>query len=60
MYPIVLTKSDPDNDEKRIPKATPGFLELLTVFPDNTLDFEQFLTFLDANQTDFQRLWGDQ
>jgi hypothetical protein len=22
-------------------------------------DFDRFLTFLESNQTDFQRLWGD-
>jgi CRISPR-associated protein Cmr6 len=59
MYPIILTKPDPDNTDKRIPKTTPGYLELLTVFPDDTTDFDQFLTFLESNQTDFQRLWGD-
>jgi CRISPR-associated protein Cmr6 len=59
MYPIVLRITDPDNSEKRIPKATPGYLELLTVFPDNTSDFEQFLNFLGSNQTDFKLLWGD-
>jgi CRISPR-associated protein Cmr6 len=60
MYPIVLTKPDPDNPEKRIPKPTPGYLELLTVFPDDTPDFDQFLAFLESDQTDFQCLWGDQ
>jgi CRISPR-associated protein Cmr6 len=59
MYPIVLTKPDPDNADKRIPKTTPGYLELLTVFPDNTSDFDQFLAFLASNQTDFQLLWGN-
>jgi CRISPR-associated protein Cmr6 len=59
MYPIVLTKPDPDNPEKRIPKPTPGYLELLTVFPDQTSDFDRFLAFLESDRTDFQRLWGD-
>jgi CRISPR-associated protein Cmr6 len=60
MYPVVLKKPDPNNDGTFILKETPAYLELLTVFPDNTLDFEQFLTFLESNKTDFQRLWGNQ
>jgi CRISPR-associated protein Cmr6 len=60
MYPVVLKKPDPENAEKFIPKIIPAYLELLTVFPDNTSDFDQFLTFLESNQTDFQRLWGNQ
>jgi CRISPR-associated protein Cmr6 len=59
MYPVVLKKPDPENAEKFVPRITPAYLELLTVFPDNTSDFDQFLTFLDSNQTDFQRLWGN-
>jgi CRISPR-associated protein Cmr6 len=59
MYPVVLKKPDPENAEKFIPRITPAYLELLTVFPDNTSDFDQFLTFLESNQTDFQRLWGN-
>jgi CRISPR-associated protein Cmr6 len=60
MYPVVLRKPDPENAEKFVPRITPAYLELLTIFPDNTSDFDQFLTFLESNQTDFQRLWGNQ
>ncbi len=59
MYPIVLTKPDPENPEKRIPKPMPGYLELLTVFPDDTQDFADFLEFLASDRSGFQQLWGD-
>ncbi len=59
MHPVVLKDPDPENPRKFIPRTTPAYLELLTVFPDNTSDFDQFLTFLDSKQTDFQRLWGN-
>jgi CRISPR-associated protein Cmr6 len=59
MYPVVLRKTDPDNDGKFLPKPTPNYLELLTIFPDETQDFNRFLEFLSHERSGFQRLWGE-
>jgi CRISPR-associated protein Cmr6 len=58
MYPVVSRKPDPDNDGKFLPKPTPNYLELLTIFPDETQDFNRFLEFLSHERSGFQRLWG--
>ena len=59
MYPLVILKPDPDNPEKQITRPTPRFLELLTLFPDNSEDCKEFLDFLQTNPFDFQQLWGN-
>jgi CRISPR-associated protein Cmr6 len=58
MYPIVLSKPDPEHPEKRIPKPTPRYLEFLTIFPDDSQDFQEFLTFLQSSPFGFERLYG--
>ncbi|MGB8699856.1 MAG: hypothetical protein WCD18_10610 [Thermosynechococcaceae cyanobacterium] len=58
MYPVVLKKKDPKDESKWLPQNTPLFLELLTLFPDETLEFTQFQSFLDSAQKDFVKLWG--
>jgi CRISPR-associated protein Cmr6 len=56
MYPVVLKKPDPESEGKFLPKPTPNYLELITIFPDDTPECDRFLQFLQSNQTDFQRL----
>jgi CRISPR-associated protein Cmr6 len=62
MYPIVLRKPDPkypDRTDRFLPKPTPRYLELLTLFPDGTEEFDRFIDYLDREQDQFQLLWGD-
>ena len=60
MYPVVRLVRDPKNPNKPIPKSTPGYLELLTLFPDDSPESIQFVDFLDSQQNrpkGFQQLW---
>jgi CRISPR-associated protein Cmr6 len=36
-----------------------GFIELLTIFPDESSQTRDFLTFLDSKNSGFSKLWGD-
>jgi CRISPR-associated protein Cmr6 len=58
MYPIVLKKPDPANEGKFTPISTLNYLELLTLFPDETPEFNQFLEFMHSQQSKFSSLWG--
>ena len=44
-----------------VPKgvATPQYLELLTIFPDNSRECKEFLEFLNTKPGGFIKLWGD-
>lgn len=60
MYPVVQLKKrkdDPNGRPFAILPANCQYLELLTLFPDNSPEFQQFLAFLDHEQTDFAPLW---
>ncbi|MGD2182157.1 RAMP superfamily protein [Lusitaniella coriacea] len=57
MYPIVRLVKDPKNPKKPIAKKTRRFLELLTFFPNGTPESDAFLTFLESEQQEFQKLW---
>ncbi|NEO54058.1 MAG: RAMP superfamily protein [Okeania sp. SIO3B5] len=59
MYPVVGLKKNPDNPNKPIIGKSRKFLELLTLFPDDSEEFEDFLHFLESEQKMFQLLWGD-
>lgn len=59
MYPIVLFKKDPENPKKPIVRPTPRFLELLTFFPDDSEEADDFLDFLNTNPEGFEQVWGD-
>lgn len=43
-------------DEKGT-KVTKEYIELLTIFPDDSDKTQDFLEFLDSNQTEFEQLW---
>ncbi len=58
MYPLVKLVPDPKNADKQIARLTPRFLELLTLFPDDSQACKDFLDFLETNPFDFQHLWG--
>lgn len=60
MYPVVLLKKDPDNPQKPIVRPTPRYLELITIFPDDSDTAHDFLDFLETNPEGFERLWGDE
>jgi len=59
MYPVVRLKKNPDNPNKPIIGKSREFLELLTLFPDDSEEFEDFLHFLESEQKMFQLLWGE-
>jgi CRISPR-associated protein Cmr6 len=63
MYPVVrLVKNPQDPNGAPIPKPTTRHLELLTLFPNDSPESDQFLAFLAAQQprsTGFQKLWGE-
>jgi len=59
MYPLVrLVKSN--NPKQPIPRVTNQYFELLTIFPDNSLESRELLLFLESqHQGGFQKLWGN-
>lgn len=57
MYPVVRLVDDLNNPGKKIPKLTPNYLELLTIFPDDSDDFNNFVNFLDSEPEGFRQLW---
>jgi len=57
MYPVVKLVDNPKNPGKKKPKMTPNYLELLTIFPDNSDKCNDFLDFLDTEPEGFRRLW---
>jgi CRISPR-associated protein Cmr6 len=60
MYPVarlVKRKDDPNGKPLAIMPANCQYLELRTLFPDNSSEFEQFLQFLKNEQTTFAKLW---
>ncbi len=55
-----LLKNPQDPKGKPIIKTTPKYLELLTIFPDNSPESRQFIDFLHSQQNrtnSFQKLW---
>ena len=62
MYPVVGLNRPIEPGGKPIPRPTPRFLELLTIFPDDSLESERFLEFLHSQQgtsRGFRLLWGE-
>ncbi|MGB3532906.1 MAG: RAMP superfamily protein [Microcoleaceae cyanobacterium] len=57
MFPRVVLKKNPDNPKKPIPHKTRQYFELITFFPDNSADSEEFLDFLYDEQKQFKKLW---
>ena len=60
MYPVVrLVRNRQDPEGKPYPLKTPKYLEILTLFPDNSPESRQFINFLNSQQhrpKSFQRL----
>ncbi|MFB2897739.1 hypothetical protein ACE1CI_32890 [Aerosakkonemataceae cyanobacterium BLCC-F50] len=54
MYPVINSVPDANNFTKEKPK----YLELLTIFPDDSDEFNKFLTFLQSKPKGFTRLWS--
>ncbi|MBD2482820.1 RAMP superfamily protein [Planktothrix sp. FACHB-1365] len=59
MYPAIKLLNNPEDPNKPIVRQTPKFLELITIFPDNSPECRDFLNFLKQNPEDFQQLWGN-
>jgi CRISPR-associated protein Cmr6 len=47
-------------DGKVMPKSTNDFLELLTIFPDDSQESKEFIEFLQSNSVDFKPIWGQE
>jgi len=58
MYPLVALRPDSKNPDLKIAKLTPRFLEILTLFPDDSETCVDFLDFLETQPFGFQKLWG--
>jgi CRISPR-associated protein Cmr6 len=59
MYPVVELKKNPDDLKTPIIKRKSAFLELLTIFPDDSVECNEFLAFLNTQPYGFKQLWGD-
>lgn len=59
MYPIILLKKDPENPKKPIVRPTPRYLEIITIFPDDSQECDDFLEFLGTQPEGFKLLWGE-
>ena len=60
MYPVVRLLQDPKKPNQPMPKKTNQYLELLTFFPDDSDQSEQFLEFLESHPKKIlQKLWGN-
>ena len=57
MFPVVVVGSHPKKPEQKISVYSDRFLELLTVFPDESRESELFESFLESSQSLFRRLW---
>jgi CRISPR-associated protein Cmr6 len=57
MYPLVRLVKDPANPSQPVVHPTRQYLEILTLFPDNSSKSNQFVSFLASNQSKFTKLW---
>ena len=57
MYPVVRISSDPNDATKKIVKTTRQYMELLTIFTNDSEECTNFLDFL-ADRQQFKQLWG--
>lgn len=56
MYPVANLVQDANNLNNTNAKSAP-YLEFLAIFPDNSDEFNNFLTFLQSQPGGFTRLW---
>ena len=57
MYPWVNVTKNPDNPKRPNIIHTNKFFELLTLFPDSTPEYRQFLRYLEERQDELVLLW---
>jgi CRISPR-associated protein Cmr6 len=57
MYPKVRLVKDPEAPKMPMPLITRQYLELMTIFPDQSSEASYFLRFLDSEQKSFVKLW---
>jgi len=60
MYPIVRLLKNPEDPRKPLVKRTFSYLELLTIFPDDSPESQKFGEFLNTKPYRFEQLWGEQ
>lgn len=60
MYPKVRLVKDPENPQRPKPIKTREYVELLTIFPDDSRECDNFLGFLQEGPFGFKLLWGDE
>lgn len=59
MYPLIILNKDPKNPRKPIIKTTPRYLEIITIFPNESTKSNDFLNFLNTHPEQFEQLLGD-
>jgi CRISPR-associated protein Cmr6 len=58
MYPRVGLFPDSQAPNGRVKRMTPFHFEFLTIFPDHSAEANDFLEFLQSEQSGFSLLWG--
>lgn len=56
MYPRTRLLTSRDNPDEKVAISTDEYLELLTIFPDNSRECQDFLRFLETSE--LSKLWG--
>lgn len=59
MYPKFSLEPNPNNPKKPVIEDSENYLEILVVFPDNSPEFTSFQNYLNSNNIDFQKVWGN-
>ena len=59
MYPMILLKKNPENPKKPTVRPTRRYLELITIFPEDSQKCDDFLNFLETQPEGFELLWGE-
>lgn len=57
MYPWVNVTPNPDNPRRPNIIETHQYFELMTLFPDRSVESERFIDFLSERQDEFELLW---
>jgi CRISPR-associated protein Cmr6 len=57
MYPKVRLVKDPENPKRPKPLVTRQFFELVTLFPDQSVESDELIYYLESQQKTFQKLW---
>jgi CRISPR-associated protein Cmr6 len=59
MYPVVILVDDPKKSGRKVPRVTVNYLEILTIFPDDSSKCQDFIKFMNSAPGEFKRLWPE-